>query len=376
MFSKFINVINSDSTLFALEEYFELTNIDSISSQLKLRDSSFSKSFEYDVKFLKKKIQPLVKHSDKPLYYQNEFTLDSVRMESVYLRYGFYFTKEYLFCSNKNGRLEILVNSISRNTITDHVIYNISMINIIPSKLKLNLCDCIKYSYQNERADNIDAIYQIKSERQIEDSLLYSICRKYSYWQTPRSFQKKVNIKKCELGIDPSTKNPKLIDSLFLNISDLDQNIIKRKKALLYPGSLSINHKVSIGKYKEKDPALLLTEINLEQGEIIPPIDITERVKFDSIIKIGSFDSETTIVLSLELLNKGDNPLIIVDVISDCGCKVKMEDRFKNIEPHKKKIIIIEIESNGKTGVFEKEILLFTNSLKLETTVLIQGVFE
>lgn len=374
MYSGFINVINSDSTPFALEKYFELTNFDAIANELGFKDSVLSNQLIKNTNSLNQKIYPITKYLKNKINVRNKISIDSVRANSVSSKYGLQFVQDYLFCSNENGRFEILVKSIYRST--GNVVYDIKMTNIIQSKLTLSFCDCITLAYQNERADNIDAIYQIKSDRQIEDSLLYPICKRYSYWQTRRSFHKKTNDVKCDLSINPSSKNPKLIDSLFLLIPDLDHLIIKRNKSLLYPSTPYFKTNVSIGKYKKTENDQIRTDINLEREGVKPPIKHIKSVKFDSIIRIGSFDTETIIVLSLEIFNDSDNPLEIIDIIADCGCNVKIENRFKSIEPHEKKTIVIEIESDGEIGPFEKKIFLYTNSLTLESIVTIAGVFE
>ena len=96
---------------------------------------------------------------------------------------------------------------------------------------------------------------------------------------------------------------------------------------------------------------------------------IMTTVKFKVIEKdMGQVNEGEKVALSYELLNTGNNELLIIDAKASCGCTTPKYDK-KPIRPGKKGTIDVEFNTKGRTGVQHKTIAVTTNT-EPQTTVL------
>lgn len=93
-----------------------------------------------------------------------------------------------------------------------------------------------------------------------------------------------------------------------------------------------------------------------------------KRVHDFGIIKEDKGPVSTT----FEVVNTGNKPLLIVDVVVSCGCTSR-EFPKKPIAPGKSAKIKVSYDPEGRPGAFKKDIKVRTNGRERRTTLFIEG---
>ena len=78
---------------------------------------------------------------------------------------------------------------------------------------------------------------------------------------------------------------------------------------------------------------------------------------------------------TFEVVNTGNQPLIILDAVASCGC-TKPEFSTKPIKPGKKAKIKVTYSPLGRPGAFRKTVKVKTNGREVRTTLVIQGTVQ
>ena len=78
---------------------------------------------------------------------------------------------------------------------------------------------------------------------------------------------------------------------------------------------------------------------------------------------------------TFEVINTGNKPLLILDVLVSCGC-TKPEFSTKPIKPGKKGKIKVTFSPAGRAGAFHKSIKVKTNGREVRTTLTIEGTIK
>lgn len=84
-------------------------------------------------------------------------------------------------------------------------------------------------------------------------------------------------------------------------------------------------------------------------------------------------ESKGKVTHTFEFTNTGNEPLIIVDTRSLCGCTAS---RFTKepIAPNGKGSIDVQFDPAGRPGPFRKEIKVYTNASKAAVKLIVEGV--
>lgn len=75
---------------------------------------------------------------------------------------------------------------------------------------------------------------------------------------------------------------------------------------------------------------------------------------------------------TFEVINTGNKPLLILDVLASCGC-TRPEFPTKPIKPGKKAKIKVTFSPLGRAGAFRKTVKVRTNGRELNNTLYIEG---
>ncbi|MBO7609056.1 MAG: DUF1573 domain-containing protein [Muribaculaceae bacterium] len=78
---------------------------------------------------------------------------------------------------------------------------------------------------------------------------------------------------------------------------------------------------------------------------------------------------------TFEVINTGNKPLLILDVLVSCGC-TRPEFSTKPIKPGKKGKIKVTFSPLGRAGAFHKSIKVKTNGRETRTTLSIEGTIR
>ena len=81
------------------------------------------------------------------------------------------------------------------------------------------------------------------------------------------------------------------------------------------------------------------------------------------------------VTCTFEVLNTGNQPLLILDAVASCGC-TKPEFPTKPIKPGKKAKIKVTYSPLGRPGAFRKTVKVKTNGREVRTTLVIQGTVQ
>lgn len=83
-------------------------------------------------------------------------------------------------------------------------------------------------------------------------------------------------------------------------------------------------------------------------------------------------ESKGPVKHTFELVNTGNQPLIIVDAVASCGC-TRPSYTAKPIKPKKKGKVEVTFSPTGRRGTFRKTIKVKTNAVEKITTLTITG---
>ena len=75
---------------------------------------------------------------------------------------------------------------------------------------------------------------------------------------------------------------------------------------------------------------------------------------------------------TFEVINTGNKPLLILDVLASCGC-TRPEFPTKPIKPGKKAKIKVTFSPLGRAGAFRKTVKVRTNGREMSNTLYIEG---
>lgn len=97
------------------------------------------------------------------------------------------------------------------------------------------------------------------------------------------------------------------------------------------------------------------------------------KIEFDrEIHDFGQIDQGEIVETSFTIKNVGDNDLYIVDAHGSCGCTVP-EVTQEAIKPGESAPISVKFDSNGKTGVVTKTVMITCNTEKALETIKIKA---
>ena len=109
---------------------------------------------------------------------------------------------------------------------------------------------------------------------------------------------------------------------------------------------------INLSEVSEKDSTMALTTLKFNAMEV----------------DLGQVNEGEKVALSYEVLNTGREELIILDVKASCGCTKPKFDN-KPIRPGKKGVIDVEFNTNGRTGIQHKNVVVTTNTEPPNTTL-------
>ncbi len=130
---------------------------------------------------------------------------------------------------------------------------------------------------------------------------------------------------------------------------------------------LAIGNPIHNPKVKELYKKVILRDETFKQ---IPHKNTTVK-KDKSVVNLGSFPSEEEVVTEFTLTNTGDTPLVVVDVVTSCGCTT-VEYSRKPVLPGKGLKLSIKYKAD-QPGYFNKSVKVFCNAGKSPLLLNITG---
>ncbi|GAE82044.1 DUF1573 domain-containing protein [Bacteroides reticulotermitis] len=130
---------------------------------------------------------------------------------------------------------------------------------------------------------------------------------------------------------------------------------------------LAIGNPIHNPKVKELYKKVILGDETFKQ---IPHKNTTVK-KDKSVANLGSFPSEEEVVTEFTLTNTGDTPLVVVDVVTSCGCTT-VEYSRKPVLPGKGLKLSIKYKAD-QPGYFNKSVKVFCNAEKSPLLLNITG---
>ncbi|MVN22729.1 DUF1573 domain-containing protein [Mucilaginibacter arboris] len=99
-------------------------------------------------------------------------------------------------------------------------------------------------------------------------------------------------------------------------------------------------------------------------------------LKFDKeIYDFGKIKAGDKVSYSYSFVNAGKSPLIITDAVASCGCTIPSWPK-KPINPGAKEAIKVIFNSEGKSGLIDKQITITANTVPAQTLVHLIGEVE
>jgi len=96
-------------------------------------------------------------------------------------------------------------------------------------------------------------------------------------------------------------------------------------------------------------------------------------LKFDKeIYDFGKIKAGDKVSYSYAFVNTGKSPLIITDAVASCGCTIPSWPN-KPINPGAKEAIKVIFNSEGKSGLIDKQITVTANTVPAQTLVHLIG---
>lgn len=99
-------------------------------------------------------------------------------------------------------------------------------------------------------------------------------------------------------------------------------------------------------------------------------------LKFDKeIYDFGKIKAGDKVSYSYSFVNTGKTPLIITDAVASCGCTIPSKPD-KPINPGQKDAIKVIFNSEGKSGLIDKQITITANTIPAQTLIHLIGEVE
>ncbi len=96
-------------------------------------------------------------------------------------------------------------------------------------------------------------------------------------------------------------------------------------------------------------------------------------LKFDKeIYDFGKIKAGDKVSYSYSFINTGKSPLIITDAVASCGCTIPSKPN-KPINPGQKDVIKVIFNSEGKSGLIDKQITITANTIPAQTLIHLIG---
>ncbi len=96
-------------------------------------------------------------------------------------------------------------------------------------------------------------------------------------------------------------------------------------------------------------------------------------LKFDKeIYDFGKIKAGDKVSYSYSFVNTGKSPLIITDAVASCGCTIPSKPN-KPINPGQKDAIKVIFNSEGKSGLIDKQITITANTIPAQTLIHLIG---
>ncbi|MGI4805904.1 MAG: DUF1573 domain-containing protein, partial [Janthinobacterium lividum] len=96
-------------------------------------------------------------------------------------------------------------------------------------------------------------------------------------------------------------------------------------------------------------------------------------MKFDKeIYDFGKIKAGDKVSYDYTFVNTGKSPLIITDAVASCGCTIPSWPN-KPINPGEKNAIKVIFNSEGKSGLIDKQITITSNTVPAQTLVHLVG---
>lgn len=99
-------------------------------------------------------------------------------------------------------------------------------------------------------------------------------------------------------------------------------------------------------------------------------------LKFDKeVYDFGKIKAGDKVSYSYSFVNTGKSPLIVTDAVASCGCTIPTKPN-KPVNPGEKSAIQVVFNSEGKSGLIDKQITVTANTVPAQTMVHLVGEVE
>lgn len=111
------------------------------------------------------------------------------------------------------------------------------------------------------------------------------------------------------------------------------------------------------------------------EQEVVDSTNCTEIEFENKVFDFGTILEGEQVSYTFKFKNVGNNPLLIKEVNTSCGCTVPEYDK-KPIEPNGTGTINIKFDSNGKKGTQYKTIRVITNTIEENLELVVTGTVK